>query len=254
MKTIAIMIEKGGAGKTTTAAAVGHILAQKNRVLLIDADQQGNLSTLFGVEDPEDRGMAALLEAVHGETGVKDVVKTSAYGPDVIPANGYLMDTNMEIAADAENDQVRRLRAALSDPGVQAAYDYVVIDCGLLLDMTVLNALVAADLVVVPVKVGGFEAQALQRLAEQAQQLRGMNPDLIIRSFFTMKGRNRSSQEFETWLKNFDQVAAFETTVSRSVIVERASIYQQPVTAYRPSCKAAKEYAALTAEIMEVLA
>lgn len=254
MKTIAIMIEKGGAGKTTTAAAVGHILAAKNRVLLIDADQQGNLSTLFGVADPEDRGLAALLEAVHGETTVADVVKASKYGPDVIPANGYLMDTNMEIAADAENDQVRRLRAALADPAVQAAYDYAVIDCGLLLDMTVLNALVAADLVVVPVKVGGFEAQALQRLAEQAQQLRGMNPDLELRSFFTMKGRNKSSEQFEEWLKSFDQVEAFQTSVSRSVIVERASIYQQPVTAYRPTCKASKEYAALTAEIVEVLA
>ena len=254
MKTIAIMIEKGGAGKTTTAAAVGHIMAKNHRVLLIDADQQGNLSTLFGVEDPEDKGLASLLEAVHGETSVADVVKASDYGPDVIPANGYLMDTNMEIAADAENDQVRRLRAALSDPAVQAAYDYVVIDCGLLLDMTVLNALVAADLVVVPVKVGGFEAQALQRLAEQTRQLRGMNPNLVLRSFFTMKGRNKSSQEFEAWLKNYDLVAAFEATVSRSVIVEQASIYQQPITAYRPNCKASKEYAALTAEIMEVLA
>ncbi len=253
MKTIAIMIEKGGAGKTTTAAAVGHILAAKNRVLMIDADQQGNLSTLFGVEDPEDRGLAALLEAVHGETSVEDVVKASKYGPDVIPANGYLMDTNMEIAADGQNDQVRRLRAALDDPAVQNAYDYVVIDCGLLLDMTVLNALVAADLVVVPVKVGGFEAQALQRLAEQAQQLRGLNPGLKLRSFFAMKGRNKSSEQFEEWLKSFDQVEAFQTTVSRSVIVEQASIYQQPVTAYRPTCKASKEYAALAAEIVEVL-
>ena len=254
MKTIAVMIEKGGAGKTTTAAAVGHILSAKNRVLLIDADQQGNLSTLFGVDDPEDRGLAALLEAVHGETIVADVVKTSKYGPDVIPANGYLMDTNMEIATDAENDQVRRLRAALADPAVQTAYDYAVIDCGLLLDMTVLNALVAADLVVVPVKVGGFEAQAIQRLAEQAQQLRGLNPDLELRSFFTMKGRNKSSEQFEEWLKSFHQVKAFQTSVSRSVIVERASIYQQPVTAYRPTCKASKEYVALTAEIVEVLA
>lgn len=253
MKTLAIMIEKGGAGKTTTAAAVGHILSQNHRVLLIDADQQGNLSTLFGVADPEDRGLADLLEAVHGEVTVADVVKQSEYGPDVIPANGYLMDTNMELATDSENDQVRRLRAALSDPAVQAAYDYAVIDCGLLLDMTVLNALVAADLVVMPVKVGGFEASALRSLADQADQLRTLNPNLELRSYMTMRARNKTADEFETWLKSYDAVQALDTTVSRSVIVERASIQQQPVTVYRPRCKASKEYAALTAEIEEVL-
>ena len=254
MKTIAIMIEKGGAGKTTTAAAVGHILSRSNRVLLIDADQQGNLSSLFGVADPEDRGLAALLEAVHGEIAVADVVKKSTVcDVDVIPANGYLMDTNMEIAADQENDQIRRLRTALEDPAVTAAYDYVVIDCGLLLDMTVLNALVAADLVVVPVKVGGFEAAALQNLANQAEQLRALNPGLTLRSFLAMAGRNKASQEFGAWLQSYDQVQAFQTVVSRSVVVERASIYAQPVTVYRPKSKPAKEYAALTAEIEEVL-
>lgn len=254
MKTIAIMIEKGGAGKTTTAAAVAHILARNHSVLAIDADQQGNLSTLFGVDDPEDKGLAALLESVHGETTVADVAKESPYGLDVIPANGYLMDTNMEIAADEQHDQVRRLRDALENSHVAAAYDYVVIDCGLLLDMTVLNALVAADLVVVPVKVGGFEAQALQRIAEQAGQLRALNPHLELRSFMTMRAKNRSAEEFEAWLKSYDQVQAFQTTVSRSVMVERASIYQQPVTAYRPGCKASKEYVQLTREIEEVLA
>ena len=253
MKIIAVMIEKGGAGKTTTAAALAHILARNHRVLAIDADQQGNLSTLMGVEDPEDKGVAALLEAVHGETQVADVIKPSEYGLDVIPANGYLMDANMEIAADEQHDQVRRLRSALEAPEIWCAYDYAVIDCGLLLDMTVLNALVAADLAVIPVKVGGFEAQALQRLAEQAQQLRGMNPGLELRSFMTMRARNKDADQFEDWLKSYDQVEAFETTVSRSVVVERASIYQQPVTAYRPRCKASREYEELTKEIEEVL-
>lgn len=262
MKIIAVMIEKGGAGKTTTAAALGYILAAHHRVLMIDADQQGNLSTLYGVADPEDKGLAALLSAVHGEVAVADVAKKSRvfgdkkagfYHTDVVPANGYLMDTNTEIATDTENDQVRRLQAALSAPEVQELYDYVIIDCGLLLDMTVLNALVAADLVVVPVKLGGFEADALGHMADTIEQLHGLNDGLLLRSFFTMKGRNAASDQFEKWLKSFDRCQAFNTTVSRSVIVERASIAQEPVTLYSPRCKVSKEYAALAHEIEEVL-
>ena len=254
MKIIAVMIEKGGAGKTTTAAALGHILARDHRVLMIDADQQGNLSTLYGVDDPEDKGLAALLASVHGEVSVKDVVKRSPGIPaDVIPANGYLMDANTEIATDTENDQVRRLQTALAAPEVVAAYDYVIVDCGLLLDMTVLNALVAADLVVVPVKMGGFEAAALRHLAETVEQMQGLNGDLIVRSFYTMKSRGAASEDFEMWLKSYEWVDAFDTTVSRSVIVERASIARVPVTSYSPRCKVAKQYAALAAEIVEVL-
>ena len=242
MKIIAVMIEKGGAGKTTTAAALGCLLGARHRVLMVDADQQGNLSTLYGVADPEDKGLAALLSAVHGETTVADVVKqsrvfgdkkTGFYRVDVIPANGYLMDTNTEIATDTENDQVRRLQAALTTPEVQELYDYVIIDCGLLLDMTVLNA--------------------LTHMADTMEQLHDLNPALLLRSFFTMKGRNGASDQFEAWLKSFDRCQAFDTTVSRSVIVERASINQEPVTSYSPRCKVSREYAALVREIVEVL-
>ena len=263
MKIIAVMIEKGGAGKTTTAAALVCILATMgHRVLGIDADQQGNFSTLFGVADPEDKGVAALLSAVHGEVTVADVVKQSRvfgdkkrgfYRADVIPANGYLMDTNTEIATDTENDQVRRLQTALATPEVQGAYDYAIIDCGLLLDMTVLNALVAADLVVVPVKMGGFEADALGHMADTIDQLHGLNDDLLLRSFFTMKSRNNDADQFEAWLKSFDRCQAFSTTVSRAGIVERARIAQEPVTAYSPRCNVSREYAALAKEIEEVL-
>lgn len=255
MKIIAVMIEKGGAGKTTTAAALACILAARgSRVLAVDADQQGNLSTLFGVADPEDKGLAALLEDVHGEVTVADVVKNTRYfGVNVIPANGYLMDTNTEIATDTENDQVRRLRAALGTREVQATYDFAIVDCGLLLDMTVLNALVAADLVVVPVKMGGFEAAALAHMADTIEQLHGLNDGLLLRSFYTMKQKNAASEDFEEWLKTFDRCQAFHATVSRSVIVEKASIAQQPVTVYRPRCKVSREYDALAAEIMEVL-
>lgn len=263
MKIIAVMIEKGGAGKTTTAAALACILAAMgHRVLGVDADQQGNFSTLFGVADPEDKGVAALLSAVHGEVTVADVVKPSKEFEirrnrprkvDVIPANGYLMDTNTEIATDTENDQVRRLQTALATPEVQGAYDYAIIDCGLLLDMTVLNALVAADLVVVPVKMGGFEADALGHMADTIEQLHGLNDNLLLRSFFTMKSKNNDADQFEAWLKSFDRCQAFNTTISRSVIVERASIAQKSVVAYSPRCKVSREYADLAREIVEVL-
>ena len=76
---------------------------------------------------------------------------------------------------------------------------------------------------------------------------------LIVRSFYTMKGRSGPAGDFEMWLKEFGPVQAFDTAVSRSLIVERASIAREPVTSYRPRCKVSREYAALAGEIMEVL-
>lgn len=172
MKIIAIMAQKGGTGKTTTATTLAYDLAQLDGpVLLIDADQQGNASQIMGAYDPTAWGVEKLLEPDTDAASVDDLKQAREWQPkkkapavrvDVVAASAALMDANMDVAADTVNDQVHRLQERLA--AVSDVYKYAVIDCGLLLDMAVLNALVAADLWIVPVKPGGFEVDGLLRV------------------------------------------------------------------------------------------
>lgn len=186
MKIIAIMAQKGGTGKTTTATTLAYDLAQLDGpVLLIDADQQGNASQIMGAYDPTAWGVEKLLEPGTDAASVDDLKQTREWQPkkkapavrvDVVAASAALMDANMDVAADTVNDQVHRLQERLA--AVSGVYKYAVIDCGLLLDMAVLNALVAADLWIVPVKPGGFEVDGLLRVREQLEELRQLNDGL----------------------------------------------------------------------------
>ena len=200
MKIIAIMAQKGGTGKTTTATTLAYDLAQLDGpVLLIDADQQGNASQIMGAYDPTAWGVEKLLEPGTDAASVDDLKQTREWQPkkkapavrvDVVAASAALMDANMDVAADTVNDQVHRLQERLA--AVSDVYKYAVIDCGLLLDMAVLNALVAADLWIVPVKPGGFEVDGLLRVREQLEELRQLNDGLELWVLPVMFGKSNA--------------------------------------------------------------
>ena len=121
MKIISVMNQKGGIGKTMTAASIAYILGEERqrRVLCVDADQQGNLSMLYDSFDPEGAGMPELLER-HRSTGgsysTADLIRTTPYEHiDIIPANGYLMRTNMNLLLKERDDQIARFTAAMLD-------------------------------------------------------------------------------------------------------------------------------------------
>lgn len=147
--------------------------------------------------------MSELLEkheCVGGTYKTGDLIRPTDYSHvDIIPANGYLMKTDMNLLLKSEDNQVTRLREALEE--VSDAYDYCVCDCGRLLDMVVINILIAAELIIAPVKVGGYEIEALQNLEEQIEDLRDINPDLRIKALMTMRQKNKTSLEVEEWLK-----------------------------------------------------
>lgn len=176
MFVIAVQAEKGGVGKTTTAVSLAYILAEehKARVLLIDADQQGNASQLVQRYDPEHSGTVDVLEGNREITAAALPVTLKRFREDyyfdILTANGYLMNTNADILQDTVQDQVHRLRKALH--AARGWYDYVVIDCGLLMDMAVLNAMVAADMWIVPMRPGGLEADAVANAEERLEELR----------------------------------------------------------------------------------
>ena len=206
MKIIAVMNQKGGVGKTMTSAAIAYILGEemKNRVLIADADQQGNVSMLYGVYDPEGLGMPELLEAhqaAGGAYSTKELIQQTTYSNiQIIPANGYLMRTNAELLLVEREDQILRFSAAMNE--VRTEYDYCIVDCGLLLDMTVMNVLAAADLVIVPAKIGGFEIGAINNMVEQLETFRDFNEDIRMKVLLTMKQKNKTTLQVESWMRD----------------------------------------------------
>lgn len=193
--------------------------------------------------------MSELIENhvnVGGRFKTTDLIRATEFSHiDIIPANGYLMQTDMNLLMKSEDEQIHRLRNALQE--VNEVYDYCICDCGRLFDMVVINILVAADAVIVPVKVGGYEVKALQSISEQIGDI---NPDIKIKAILTMRQKNKTSLEFEEWLKDASGYDVFVTPVRRSVIAERATIAMQPLPKFSPRCITSQDYRNIVHELM----
>lgn len=254
MKVIAVMSPKGGIGKTTTADSIAYILGEelKKRVLVLEGDQQGDTSEIFGCYEPEGIGMSELIEkhiSLGGRFKTADVIKTTKFSHiDIVPANGYLMQTDMNLLMKEDENQIFRLRVALEE--VENAYDYCICDCGRLFDMVVVNILMAAELVIVPVKVGGFEVRAVTNLLAQIEDLKQCNPGLRIKTILTMRQKNKTSLEFEEWLKRQSGLDVFKTPVRRSIIAERATIEMRPLPEFSPKSITTQDYREIVQELV----
>lgn len=255
MKIIAVMSPKGGIGKTTTADSVAYILGQEHekRVLILDGDPQGDTSKTFGAYEPEGIGMSELLERhrnVGGNYRTSELIKATRYDHiDIIPANGYLMRTDMDLMLKQEENQVTRLRDAISE--VSDAYDYCICDCGRLFDMVVINILLAAQLIIAPMKVGGFENEALYNLEEQVEDLKEINPDLSIKVVMTMRQKNKTSMQVEDWMRTSSGFQMFTTPIRRSIVAEKASMAMKPLPEFSRRGIASQDYRGMVEELIE---
>ena len=284
MERIAVLNLKGGIGKTTTAVSLAVILAAEHgkHVLLVDCDMQGNASKVLGRYRPEGNGTHTIMQR---QTEPEYCIYSTEYirpetcgfncgSLDIIPANMYLMQANAEIMQDTESEQLHILDAAVkhleelgtkyrpfqpafgAEPPIEtsiAPYDIIIFDCALGLDMTVLNAVIASDLVIAPVPFGGYEVDGLQQLQEQLDDLKAIKPGLRMKALFTMKQGNKANKEFEQWLHESSGYDVFKTAIRRSVTAQKATLEEMPLPVFSKRGAATQDYKAAAVELMEDL-
>ena len=252
MKTISVMNLKGGVAKTISAANIAHILAtvHNKRVLLIDNDKQGNVSKMFSVHDYDAPSVADILTQ---RKSILEVTQNTRYANlSVVPANMNLLKANLEILLDTTRPQQTRLRAELRK--ISDTADYCIIDCAPDINISTINALVASDLVLIPIKIDNFAFDGLAELKEQVENVReDFNPDIDFFCFITCFQNNEVNRQGEEWLhERRAEYPLFNTHIRRSIKVDESTFANAPIIEYSPRCGAAADYKELVKEILSV--
>ena len=249
-RIIAVTNQKGGVGKTTTTVNLATALAaSKRRVLVIDADPQGNASTGFGL-DPDDR-QHDLYQLMSGGITIDAAIHpTLVKGLMVIPSTGDLSAIEIELS-DYE-DREYRLKAIIDE--VIEDYDYVFIDCPPSLGLLTVNALSAADAALVPLQCEYYALEGLSQLMKTIEAVRnGLNPDLVLQGVvLTMYDRrNRLSDLVANDVRQHLGQLVYTTIIPRNVRVSEAPSYGKPVLLYDLDCPGSKAYIALAGEVIK---
>ena len=249
-EVIAVANQKGGVGKTTTSVNLAASLAAAgHRVLLVDADPQGNATMGSGVDK---RGVPHSLYDVlmeHRPLAATVVAAAAAAGYDVVPSNGEL--TAAEVGLIGESGCELRLRSALAP--VRGGYRYVIVDCPPALNMLTVNGLCAADSVLVPMQCEYFALEGLAALLDTVERVKErLNPGLriagLLRTMFDR--RNRLANQVSAQLVKYFGERVYMTVVPRNVRLAEAPSHGLPALAYDRASKGARAYVALASEIV----
>jgi chromosome partitioning protein len=247
-QTVACANQKGGVGKTTTVVNLGAYLALSgDRVLLVDLDPQGNATSGLGT----DRNLVerSVYDAVVDSTDMRGLtVPTSVAGLDLVPSAIALAGAEVELASMEQRE--RRLARSISE--IADGYDYVFIDCPPSLGLLTVNALTAADAVLIPIQCEYYALEGLTQLIATVNLVRDhLNPELAVKGvILTMfDSRTNLSAQVAAEVRAHLGEAVYGTVIPRNVRLSEAPSYGLPISQYSPDSKGAEAYRALADEV-----
>jgi chromosome partitioning protein len=246
-KCFVFVNQKGGVGKTTSAINIGaYIALAGKKVLLVDFDSQGNMSSGVGVS----KERPTVYDLLSGTVSAHDSVKhTSVEKLDAISASIDLSGAAIELVD--QNEREYYLKKAIEP--LRGDYDYVFIDCPPSLGILTLNGLAAADEVLVPMQCEYFALEGITLLLQTVKKVqKSINPALVIGGiFFTMyDSRTRLAQDVVMQVKSYFKDIVFTTIIPRNVRLSEAPSHGLPICKYDPACVGAKSYESLAREVM----
>lgn len=247
-KVIAVTNQKGGVGKSTTAVSLTAALKSLGaRVLVCDFDPQGSCTTGLGVD--KTAAFPSVYDVVIGETPCAKAIVSTAFG-DVLPANKSLAGATVEMIALDRREY--RLKDALGQ--VREGYDYILIDCPPSLELLTLNALCAADTIIIPVQCEFYALEGLSDLLSTIRIVKkSLNPEISIEGvLLTMyDGRTNLSIQVAEEVKRHFPGQVYATVIPRTVRLAEAPSFGKPITVYDPLSRGAEAYLELGREVLE---
>ena len=250
-RIITIANQKGGVGKTTTAINLATALAAiGERVLIVDLDPQGNASTGLGI-DRQEREISSYDLIVGNVDVTQAAVPTAVPGLFIVASTMDLLGVEMEIAAAP--DRALRLRKALRDHPGGNGFSYILVDCPPSLNLLTLNAMAAADSVLVPLQCEFFALEGLSQLLSTVERVRAsINPELTIQGIvMTMfDGRNNLANQVVDDVRAHMGDKVDQTIIPRNVRVSEAPSYGKPAILYDLKCAGSQAYLQLASEVI----
>jgi len=248
-KIIAVANQKGGVGKTTTAITLSSMLAKKNKkVMLIDADPQGNATSGLGVEKEIEKSVYELLVE---ETSIKEIIQNSNIkNLKVCPSNINLAGAEVELVSMMSREQ--RLKEKLDE--VKDDFDFIIIDCPPSLGLITLNAFTASNSVLIPIQCEYYALEGLGQLINTINLVKKhLNKTLDIEgALLTMYDiRTNLSNQVVKEVKNYFGDKVYKTVIPRNVKLSEAPSYGMPITTYDPKSKGAKSYEKFVKELLK---